>query len=227
MYLFAGWQYRSDHVYIVPGLHDFRNSRSSHGSLSEHHFQNQTIRVDFGRGVPGRGVYNPAEYRRLIAAFKKLVGYIQRAGKCPSAYSLPVHTDSQLLVGPLALGWQVSVPNFLFSANRIPTLSNQGQLQPQPSPAVQKRPPWYDTYIARATVQRSCHSRKEAAKSMSVYEQSAREIYDSYAQRADPADLLRQSRIELATRLRVEEGFRQEEAYHAADQMLAYARQTV
>lgn len=131
-------------MYIVPGLHDFRNSRSSHGSLSEHPFQKQTIRLDFGHGVTGQRVYDPAEYRRLIAAFKNLVGHIQRAGKCPATHSLLVHTDSQLLVGPLAQGWQVFVPNFVFSANRIPTLSNQGQIQPQPSPAVQKRPLWYD-----------------------------------------------------------------------------------
>jgi hypothetical protein len=62
---------------------------------------------------------------------------------------------------------------------------------------------------------------------MSVYELTAQEIYDSYAQGIDPADLLDQSRIDLATRLRVEEGLKQEEAYYAADQMLAYARQWV
>jgi hypothetical protein len=59
---------------------------------------------------------------------------------------------------------------------------------------------------------------------MSVYELSAQEIYDSYAPGADPADLVGQSRIELATRLRVEEGLKQEDAYYAADQMLAFAR---
>ena len=62
---------------------------------------------------------------------------------------------------------------------------------------------------------------------MSVYELSAREFYDSYAPDIDPADLLEQSRIELTTRLRVEEGLKQEEAYYAADEMLAYARQRV
>lgn len=62
---------------------------------------------------------------------------------------------------------------------------------------------------------------------MSVYELSAEELYDSYAQGANPADLLGQSRIDLATRLRIEEGLKQEEAYYAADQMLAYARQRV
>jgi hypothetical protein len=62
---------------------------------------------------------------------------------------------------------------------------------------------------------------------MSVYELSALEIYDSYAQGADPADLVGQSRIELATRLRVEEGLKQEDAYYAADQMLAFARSRV
>jgi len=43
----------------------------------------------------------------------------------------------------------------------------------------------------------------------------------------EPTELLRQSRIDLVTELRVEEGLKQEEAYYAADQMLAYARQLV
>jgi|GEM_PF-2197603 len=62
---------------------------------------------------------------------------------------------------------------------------------------------------------------------MSVYQLTAKELYNSYAQGVNPSDLLSQSRIDLATRLRVEEGLKQEEAYHAADQMLAYARQQV
>jgi hypothetical protein len=56
---------------------------------------------------------------------------------------------------------------------------------------------------------------------------SAVEIYASYAPGIDPAELLGQSRTELATRLRVEEGLKQEEAYYDADQMLVYARQRV
>ncbi|MGD8625112.1 MAG: hypothetical protein PVJ34_11275 [Anaerolineae bacterium] len=62
---------------------------------------------------------------------------------------------------------------------------------------------------------------------MSVYQLNAQEIYETYAPGLDPADLLDQSRIDLATRLRVEEGLKQEEAYYAADQMLAFARQAV
>lgn len=56
---------------------------------------------------------------------------------------------------------------------------------------------------------------------------SAEEIYDSHAPGIDPAALLSGSRIELAARLRVEEGLKQEEAYYAADPLLAYARQRV
>jgi hypothetical protein len=56
---------------------------------------------------------------------------------------------------------------------------------------------------------------------------SAEEIYDRCAPGIDPAELLGGSRIELATRLRVEEGLKQEGAYYAADLMLAYARQRV
>ena len=65
--------------------------------------QKQTVRLDFGRGVTN----NEAEYRSLIAGLKDLTGRIRRAGKSPSAYSLLVHTDAQLLVGQLSQGWQV------------------------------------------------------------------------------------------------------------------------
>ena len=54
---------------------------------------------------------NEAEYRTLIAGLKDLVGRIQRAGKSPSGYSLLVHTDSQLMVGQLTLGWQIKAAN--------------------------------------------------------------------------------------------------------------------
>ena len=50
---------------------------------------------------------NEAEYRRLIAGLKDLVGRIERAGKSASDYSLLVHTDSQLMVGQVIQGWQV------------------------------------------------------------------------------------------------------------------------
>ena len=69
--------------------------------------QKQTIRLDFGRGVTN----NEAEYRTLIAGLNDLVGRIQRAGKSPSAYSLLVHTDSQLMVGQLTQGWKIKAAN--------------------------------------------------------------------------------------------------------------------
>ena len=60
---------------------------------------------------------------------------------------------------------------------------------------------------------------------MSVYQLTSKELYESYMQGVEPTELLGQSRIDLTTQLRVEEGLKQEEAYYAADQMLAYARQ--
>ena len=69
--------------------------------------QKQTIRLDFGLGVTN----DEAEYRTLIAGLKDLVGRIQRVGKSPSAYSLLVHTDSQLMVGQLTQGWKVKAAN--------------------------------------------------------------------------------------------------------------------
>ena len=69
--------------------------------------QKQMVRRDFGRGVTN----NEAEYRTLIAGLKDLVDRIRRAGKSPSAYSLLVHTDSQLMVGQLTQHWQVKAAN--------------------------------------------------------------------------------------------------------------------
>jgi ribonuclease HI len=66
----------------------------------------QTIRLDLGTATN-----NEAEYRTLIAALKDLVSRIRRAGKSPSAYSVLVHTDSQLMVGQLTQGWQVKAAN--------------------------------------------------------------------------------------------------------------------
>ncbi|MEJ2208637.1 MAG: hypothetical protein P8129_06325 [Anaerolineae bacterium] len=62
---------------------------------------------------------------------------------------------------------------------------------------------------------------------MSIYELSAREIYDTYAQQANPAELLNQSRMDLAARLRLAEGLSQEEALYAADQIQAQAQQLI
>ena len=62
---------------------------------------------------------------------------------------------------------------------------------------------------------------------VSIYELSAREIYDTYAQQANPAELLNQSRMDLAARLRLAEGLSQEEALYAADQIQAQAQQII
>jgi hypothetical protein len=62
---------------------------------------------------------------------------------------------------------------------------------------------------------------------MNVYELSPQEIYDSFVQGVSPVELLEKGRIEIATRLRVDEGLKQEEAYFAADQILAHARRQI
>jgi ribonuclease HI len=61
--------------------------------------------------LPGVTTSNEAEYVALISALVDLRGRIERAGKSSSAYSLLVHTDSQLLVGQLTQGWQVKAAN--------------------------------------------------------------------------------------------------------------------
>jgi hypothetical protein len=54
-------------------------------------------------------------------------------------------------------------------------------------------------------------------------ELSAEEVYATYAREADPSDLLRDGRTKLAAKLMVEEGFDEEAAYYAADQILRVA----
>lgn len=61
---------------------------------------------------------------------------------------------------------------------------------------------------------------------MSVYQLSAQEIYQTYIDDGtEPAAVLRTGRMELATRLRVEEELKEEDAYFAADQIMAHAQQ--
>jgi hypothetical protein len=62
---------------------------------------------------------------------------------------------------------------------------------------------------------------------VTVYQLTPKELYITYIGEKDPAEVIDESRIDLATRLRVDEGFTQEEAYHAADQILAYARDLI
>ena len=56
-----------------------------------------------------------------------------------------------------------------------------------------------------------------------VHELSAEEVYASYARNADPSELIADGREKLAARLMVEEGFDEEAAYFAADQILSVA----
>lgn len=60
-----------------------------------------------------------------------------------------------------------------------------------------------------------------------VDELSAEEVYATYARDADPSELLRDGRTKLAAKLMVEEGFDEEAAYYAADQILSVAMKNV
>ena len=90
------------------GSLDHGTANRGYGSyqLSTRDGRRQTVRLDLGTATN-----NEAEYRTLIAALKDLTGRITKAGKAPSAYSLVVQTDSQLLVGQLTQGWQVKAAN--------------------------------------------------------------------------------------------------------------------
>lgn len=60
---------------------------------------------------------------------------------------------------------------------------------------------------------------------MSLYEMSAREIYDAYVSETDPDELLQMDRREIASQLMVDSGLDQEAAYYATDQILEVAQQ--
>jgi hypothetical protein len=63
---------------------------------------------------------------------------------------------------------------------------------------------------------------------MSVYELTAREIYATYVPvTTRPEELFDQGRNAIATRLILEEGLRQEDAYYAADQILFVAQEMI
>lgn len=59
----------------------------------------------------------------------------------------------------------------------------------------------------------------------SLYELTARELYDAYADQADPAALAALDRDKIAARLMVDQNLDQEAAYYAADQILVFAEE--
>lgn len=58
---------------------------------------------------------------------------------------------------------------------------------------------------------------------MSIYEMSPTELFDTYAEGIDPADLVAEGRNNIAIRLRADEGLSQEAAFHVTDQILIEA----
>jgi len=60
---------------------------------------------------------------------------------------------------------------------------------------------------------------------MSVYQLSARELYDAYAKGRQPEAIIDEGRTALATQLRVEEGLSEKDAFFAADQLMVHAQE--
>jgi hypothetical protein len=58
-----------------------------------------------------------------------------------------------------------------------------------------------------------------------VYELTAREIYDTFSDRIDRADLDNLDRNAIASKLMLDEGLDQETAYHVTDQILQVAQE--
>jgi len=54
---------------------------------------------------------NEAEYRTLIAALEDLIGRIERTGKDPSAFTLEIRGDSQLVLAQLQGTFRVRAPS--------------------------------------------------------------------------------------------------------------------
>jgi ribosome-associated translation inhibitor RaiA len=65
----------------------------------------------------------------------------------------------------------------------------------------------------------------DEAASAAVYELSARELYDAYADQASPEDMIRRDRDNFAAELMLEEKLEQGAAYYAADQILEHAQE--
>jgi ribonuclease HI len=74
--------------------------------LSTRDGRKEIIRLELGTATN-----NEAEYGTLIAALKDLFNRISRASESASAYSLLIHTDSQLVVGRLTQGWKAKAAN--------------------------------------------------------------------------------------------------------------------
>lgn len=53
------------------------------------------------------------------------------------------------------------------------------------------------------------------------------EIYDTYMENADPEEIIRAGRTEIASRLMAEHGLENDAAYYAADQILVHADDTI
>ena len=67
----------------------------------------EIVRLEFPAGTTN----NIAEWRSLIAALKDLAARIERAGKSPSAYTVEIKGDSQLVINQAAGNWKVKQPH--------------------------------------------------------------------------------------------------------------------
>ncbi len=81
--------------------------------------------------------------------------------------------------------------------------------------------------LSRRAKFRQPWERPDIGRDQGVYELTPRELYDAYGQNMEPADLVTVSRVDLASRLMVEEDLVEEAAYHAADKILVFAQEAV
>lgn len=81
--------------------------------------------------------------------------------------------------------------------------------------------------LARREKFRQPWEQPDRAVNTGVYELTPRELYDAYADRADPANLIELERDQIAGRLLLDEHLDQEAAYYVADQLLLFAEDLI
>jgi hypothetical protein len=62
---------------------------------------------------------------------------------------------------------------------------------------------------------------------VNVYEISDRRIYQAFVKLADPTQVLKRGREEIASQLMVEDDFERKKAYYTADKILGFAQRLI
>ena len=100
----------TDYTIVFDGGSLGNGTANSHGYGSyqiSNRKREEIVRLEFSAGTTS----NVAEWQSLIAALKDLVARIEKAGKSPSAYTVEIKGDSQLVINQAAGNWKVKQPH--------------------------------------------------------------------------------------------------------------------